>query len=40
VHRHGDVRGIEHTDEGTRIDARVPAALAGELEDYAVVASS
>jgi GTPase len=40
VHRHGEVQSVEHTDEGTRIDARVPAALVADLEDYAIVRSA
>ena len=34
VHTHGDVRSVEHTADGTRIDARVPAWLAGEVVQY------
>jgi GTP-binding protein HflX len=36
IHRHGLVDRVEHTAEGTRIDARVPAAVAADLEGYAV----
>jgi GTP-binding protein HflX len=35
VHRHGIVDSVEHTAEGTRIDARVPPALAGDLAAFA-----
>jgi GTP-binding protein HflX len=37
IHDFGDVDGVEHTGTGTRLRARVPAALAGELSAYAVV---
>jgi GTP-binding protein HflX len=36
VHRLGAVLHVEHTDVGTRVAARVPAALAAELTDFAV----
>jgi GTP-binding protein HflX len=36
VHRYGEVQAVSHTAEGTRLDARLPAWLAGELEGYAV----
>jgi GTP-binding protein HflX len=36
VHRHGVVDFVDHTADGTRLDARVPAALAAELDGYAV----
>jgi len=36
VHEKGEVIGVEHTAEGTRLHARVTDALAGELEAYAV----
>ncbi len=36
VHAHGEVRVTEHTAEGTRLDARVPAWLAAELAEFAV----
>jgi len=39
VHEHGEVLGVTHTDEGTRIDARVPQALAGELAAFALLRS-
>jgi GTP-binding protein HflX len=38
VHREGEVLGEEHTGEGTLVRARVSSALAGELEQYRVVA--
>ena len=38
VHEHGDVQAVEHTAEGTRLDARVPASVAGELAQYVVAA--
>ncbi len=31
AHRHGEVRSVEHEADGTRLSARVPQALAGEL---------
>ncbi|TNY35028.1 GTPase HflX [Thermomonospora catenispora] len=37
IHELGEVLSLEHTAEGTLLNARVPAALAGELESYAVV---
>ncbi|HET7530529.1 MAG TPA: GTPase HflX [Mycobacteriales bacterium] len=40
VHEHGDVLVLSHTADGTRIDARVPAALAGELAAFATATSS
>jgi GTPase len=36
VHKYGEVQAVSHTAEGTRLDARLPAWLAGELEGYAV----
>ncbi|HEX3707589.1 MAG TPA: GTPase HflX [Mycobacteriales bacterium] len=36
VHQYGEVQAVSHTAEGTRLDARLPAWLAGELEGYAV----
>jgi GTP-binding protein HflX len=36
IHQDGEVVALEHTGEGTRINARVGGALAGELEPYAV----
>ncbi len=39
VHEHGDVLVEEHTGQGTRIDARVPAALVADLTPYAVAAA-
>jgi GTP-binding protein HflX len=36
VHEHGDVLVEEHTEEGTRLRARVGSALAAELTAYAV----
>src|SRR4051812_7842403 len=40
VHAHGEVLSVEHTLEGTRIHARVPAWLTGELAAYEAAASS
>jgi GTPase len=37
IHQHGDVVEITHTDEGTRIDAKVSEALAGELADFTLL---
>jgi GTP-binding protein HflX len=34
VHTHGDVQSVEHTETGTRIEARVPGWLAGEVAKY------
>jgi GTP-binding protein HflX len=39
VHRYGEVQVIDHTGEGTRIDARLPAWLAGEVAAYSVAVS-
>jgi GTP-binding protein HflX len=39
VHSHGDVQSIEHTADGTRIEARVPAWLAGEVVQFDEAAS-
>src|SRR5918992_2231356 len=36
IHRSGELLSSEHTDAGTRLTARVNAALAGELAQYAV----
>jgi GTP-binding protein HflX len=36
IHRYGEVEAISHTAEGTRMSARLPAWLAGELAPYAV----
>ena len=36
IHLHGEVATLEHTGDGTRVDARVAPDLAGELEAYAV----
>lgn len=36
VHEHGEVIETEHTEAGTRVRARVDAALAGELDAYVV----
>jgi GTP-binding protein HflX len=36
IHDDGEVVALEHTGEGTRINARVGGALAGELEPYTV----
>ncbi|MDF2827284.1 MAG: ATP-binding protein, partial [Mycobacterium sp.] len=35
VHADGMIDATEHTDDGTRIKARVSAALAASLADYA-----
>ncbi|HET7328703.1 MAG TPA: GTPase HflX [Nocardioidaceae bacterium] len=35
VHEYGEVLGLDHTPEGTRVRARVHAGLAGELERFA-----
>jgi GTP-binding protein HflX len=37
LHQYGDLSAEEHTADGTRLTARVPAGLAAELEPYAVV---
>lgn len=34
VHTHGDVQSVEHTSVGTRIEARVPAWLAGDVAQF------
>ncbi len=34
VHRHGQVDAVEHVAEGTRLDARLPAWLAGDLARF------
>jgi len=36
VHKHGEVESEEHTEHGTRLRARVPERLAGELSRYSV----
>jgi GTPase len=36
IHEHGELLSVDHTGEGTRVDARVNAQLAGELEPYLV----
>jgi GTPase len=36
VHQHGDVKAVSHTAEGTHMEARLPAWLAGEVSSYAV----
>jgi GTP-binding protein HflX len=36
IHEHGEVLSMEHNGDGTRVDARVNATLAGELAPYAV----
>ncbi|HZP15255.1 MAG TPA: GTPase HflX, partial [Nocardioides sp.] len=36
VHEHGDVRSVSHTADGTHLEARLPAWLAGEVASYAV----
>ncbi|MGQ0847220.1 MAG: GTPase HflX [Sporichthyaceae bacterium] len=40
IHRHGIVVGEEHTELGTRLRARVPEALAGELAEYATAGTA
>ncbi|MEP6463253.1 MAG: GTPase HflX [Frankiaceae bacterium] len=37
LHQYGDLSAEEHTADGTRLTAKVPASLAAELEPYAVV---
>ncbi|HEX4655412.1 MAG TPA: GTPase HflX [Mycobacteriales bacterium] len=39
IHSHGDVVSVEHTVAGTRIEARVPAWMTGELARYDEAAS-
>src|SRR4051795_2126869 len=39
IHEHGEVLSVTHTDKGTRIDARVPQPLAGDLADFALLHS-
>jgi GTP-binding protein HflX len=36
VHQHGDIESVTHTDRGTRLDAKLPAWLAGEVASYAI----
>jgi GTP-binding protein HflX len=36
VHQHGDVQSVSHSAEGTHLEARLPAWLAGEVAAYAV----
>jgi GTP-binding protein HflX len=36
VHQHGEVRAVSHSAEGTHLEARLPAWLAGEVASYAV----
>jgi GTP-binding protein HflX len=36
IHEHGEVETVEHTAEGTHLQALVPAWLAGEVASYAV----
>jgi GTP-binding protein HflX len=36
IHEHGELLSVDHTGEGTRVEARVNAQLAGELEPYLV----
>ena len=40
VHAHGAVQSVEHTDEASRIAARVPSWMVGELSEFAVSASA
>jgi GTP-binding protein HflX len=39
LHTHGDVVAVEHTPTGTRIEARVPAWMVGEVNQYDEAAS-
>jgi len=39
LHEHGELTVEEHTGEGTRIEAKVPATLAADLAPYAVIAT-
>jgi GTP-binding protein HflX len=36
VHRYGEVESVEHLPEGTRLHARLPAWLAGEVAAYSL----
>jgi GTP-binding protein HflX len=36
VHQHGQVEAVEHTDSGSRIDARLPAWLMGDVDAFQV----
>jgi GTP-binding protein HflX len=36
IHRHGEMGEVEHTADGTRLTAKVPGWLAGDLDGYAV----
>jgi GTPase len=36
IHRHGEMGEVEHTADGTRLTAKVPVWLAGDLDGYAV----
>jgi GTP-binding protein HflX len=36
VHQHGDIETMTHTERGTRLDAKLPAWLAGEVAAYAI----
>ena len=40
VHQHGHVDAVEHTGDGTRIEARLPAWLAGDLERFRVASAT
>jgi GTP-binding protein HflX len=40
VHAHGAVLSVEHTDEATRIEARVPGWMMAELSDFALSTSA
>ncbi len=40
AHQEGEVLGLEHTDAGTQLSARVPAALAAELDRFVAAADS
>jgi GTPase len=36
IHRHGEMGEVEHTADGTRLTAKVPGWLTGDLARYAV----
>ena len=40
AHQEGEVLGVEHTDAGTQLTARVPPGLAAELDRFVVAADS
>jgi GTP-binding protein HflX len=39
LHASGDVQSIQHGEDGTRIDARVPAWLAAEVDGFTIAPS-